>query len=134
VTISNKENYIKEGNVQHIIPASTTEISIGELLKYDSSNDVVAPFDAIGDSSTFIGVAGSASASGEVDPVLVYKKGVFEFDIDTSAIWYENDTFRWSAAKRTVSHSTSNIIGRLFKRVTASDSKVRLKIDSYVAW
>jgi hypothetical protein len=135
MTISNLENLIyQEANVQYIPVATATEVSIGELAKWVSATHIAAPFDAQGDASALIGVFGGSSLSTESDPVKIYKKGVFEFDVAAGAAHYEDEEYAWSAAPRTVVASTSNQVGRLFERISATDTKVRLKIDAYVIW
>lgn len=127
--------YKKEGKVQYMPVDSGASYEIGELATYDTTNHEAEPFDAIADSTEYVGVFGSRkdAADTTISEAKVYKGGVFEFDV-ASGSYHQDDEFRWSAARRTVALSTSNQIGRCFKATGASAVKVLLKIDAYIAY
>jgi len=128
-------------DVQYMPIATTSTSRIGDLLTFNTSSNVVEVMDAVADSTNFVGVAGSvypgSTLDGNVgDFVKVYKRGVFEFDLTTTTTQYhQDDEFRWAGtAGNKVELSTSNPIGRVWKKNTVGDTVVRLRIDKYVAY
>lgn len=133
--------YIEEVDVQYMPVATTSTVRIGDLLTYNASSDVVESMTAVADSTVFVGVAGSkypgSTTDGNVgDFIKVYKRGVFEFDLTTTTTqYYQNDEFRWAGtAANKVELSTSNPVGRVWKKNTVGDTTVLLRIDNYVAF
>jgi len=128
-------------DVQYLPVATTATITIGDLLTFDTSGHDVEVFNAVADSTNYVGVAGSnypgSTTDGNIgDFVKVYKRGVFEFDLTTTTTQYHNDDeFRWAGtAGNKVEVDTSNAIGRLWKKNTVGDTTVLLRIDKYVAY
>lgn len=127
--------------VQYMPVATSSTVSIGDLLEYDTTNKVVARMAAVTGNTNFIGVAGSnypvTGTDGNVgDFIKVYKTGVFEFDLTTTTTQYhQNSEFRWAGtAANKVELSTSNPIGRVWKKNVIGDTTVLLRIDNYVAY
>ena len=132
---------VVEVDIQYMPIATSSTVSIGDLLAYDTTNKVVERMDAVADSTVFVGVAGSnypvTTTDGNVgDFVKVYKRGVFEFDLTTTTTQYHQNTeFRWAGtAANKVELSTSNPIGRVWKKNVVGDTTVLLRIDNYVAF
>lgn len=120
--------------------ASTGTVNIGDLLAWDNSGKVVYSFTAITDSTAMVGVAGSTFPGSQTDGnignfVKVYKVGVFEFNLTTTTTQYhQNSEFRWDTAANQVELSTSNQVGRVWKKNVVGDTTVRLRIDKYVVF
>lgn len=130
-----------EVDVQYMPIATTSTVKTGDLLTFDTSGHNVEAFDAVADSTNYVGVAGSnypgSTTDGNVGNfVKVYKRGVFEFDLTTTTTQYhQDDEFRWAGtAANKVELSTSNAIGRVWKKNTVGDTVIRLRIDKYVAY
>lgn len=132
---------LEEIDVQYMPIATTGTSRIGDLLFFNGTSNAVEPMTAVSQSTSFCGVAGSvypgSTTDGNVgDFVKVYKRGVFEFDLTTTTTQYfHDDEFRWAGtAANKVELSTSNPIGRVWKKNVVGDSVVRLRIDKYVAF
>lgn len=132
---------LEECDVQYVPIASTSTMRVGDAVIFDTTNHAAVPMTGVAQSTVFMGVAGSNYPGSDVDGnigdfVKVYKRGVFEFDLTTTNVQYHNDDeFRWAGtAANKVELSTSNPIGRVWKKNVVGDTKVRLRIDKYVAY
>jgi hypothetical protein len=132
---------VEDVDVQYLPIATSSTSRIGDLLIFNGSSNCVEPMTAVAQSTAFVGVAGSvypgSTTDGNVgDFVKVYKRGVFEFDLTTTTTqYYHDDEFRWAgAAANKVELSTSNPIGRVWKKNVVGDTVVRLRIDKYVVF
>lgn len=128
---------IDEVDVQYMPIATTATVVIGDLLTFGTSN-TVERMTAVADSTILAGVAGSNYTLATVDAstghfVKVYKRGVFAFNIASSAVAYQDETCRWGSAGSTVVVASSNPVGRLWATKADGALVVYLRIDDYVA-
>jgi hypothetical protein len=133
---------LDESTVQYLPVATTSTIQIGDLLTYNTTDDVVELMDSTADALLYVGVAVSKYPTANVETSLgnqvkVAKRGVFEFNLNTTGTaYFPNDEFKWSTGGNTVviNATTSCGVGRLWKAVGTADSVVQLRIDKYVTF